>query len=199
MGSQVLLDIVASMVVGGLLLIVALRMNDKAVENTYQSQAALTVQQNLTSLVENIEYDFRKIGYCRNPSLQPKTYMYILSGTDSSISFVTDLSNAGKLDTVQYFLGGHVPGDPNPDVKYLYRQVNSSPPVASNLGITEFHLRYLDGFGQQLSTPFVAPSQAQVIEITVRVEPTVIYNAAYDTIFAVWRQTRLISRNLKAR
>ncbi len=198
------------MLISGFLLLTALQMDEKAVKNTFYSETNLTVQQNLTSLVENLEYDFRKIGYCANPNLQPKTYMYLVSGDTSSISFVADLDNTGVLDTVKYFLGGSVPGCPNPDVRMLYRQVNSGPAVGSNLGVTEFYLKYLDSFGQQLPVPFTAPSQVQMVEITVRVEPTASYgNASTSNTFAswndapqnfaLWRQTRLISRNLRNR
>ncbi len=200
MGSSTLIDIVSSMLISGFLLVTALQMDEKAVQNTYYSETNLTVQQNLTSLVQNLEYDFRKMGYCADPNLQPKTYMYLVQGDTSSISFVADLNNVGVLDTVKYYLGGHVPGCPNPHVKMLYRQVDSDPAVGSNLGVTEFYLKYLDSFGQELPVPFTAPSQVQMVEITIRVEPAAAYDdTTYSQNFALWRQTRLISRNLKNR
>lgn len=200
MGSSTLIDIVSSMLISGFLLVTALQMDEKAVQNTYYSQSNLTVQENLTSLVQNLEYDFRKMGYCADPNLQPKTYMYLVQGDTSSISFVADLDDIGVLDTVKYYLGGPVPGCPNPHVKMLYRQVDSGPAVGSNLGVTEFYLKYLDSFGQQIAVPFTAPSQVQMVEITVRVEPTAAYNdSTYKQNFALWRQTRLISRNLRNR
>lgn len=199
MGSSTMIDIVSSMLISGLLLLVALRMDEKSVQNTFDSQASLTVQQNLTSVVENLEWDMRKIGYCKNPDLQPQTYMYIVKGDTNLIWFLSDVNNAGVLDTVKYWLGGPVPGSANPDVRMLYRQVDNGPAMGANLGITQFNIRYLDSFGQQLSTPFVAPSQTQIMEITVRVEPTAAYDTAYSSNYAVWRQTRLVSRNLKSR
>lgn len=199
MGSSTMIDIVSSMLISGLLLLVALRMDEKSVQNTFDSQASLTVQQNLTSVVENLEWDMRKIGYCKNPDLQPQTYMYIVKGDTNLIWFLSDVNNAGVLDTVKYWLGGPVPGSANPDVRMLYRQVDNGPAMGANLGITQFNIKYLDNFGQQLSTPFVAPSQTQVMEITVRVEPTAAYDTAYSSNYAVWRQTRLVSRNLKSR
>lgn len=199
MGSSTMIDIVSSMLISGLLLLVALRMDEKSVQNTFDSQASLTVQQNLTSVVENLEWDMRKIGYCKNPDLQPQTYMYIVKGDTNLIWFLSDVNNAGVLDTVKYWLGGPVPGSANPDVRMLYRQVDNGPAMGANLGITQFNIKYLDNFGQQLSTPFVAPSQTQIMEITVRVEPTAAYDTAYSSNYAVWRQTRLVSRNLKSR
>jgi hypothetical protein len=200
MGSSTIIDIVASMLISGFLLVTALQMDEKSTQNTFYSETNLTVQENLTSVVQNLEYDFRKMGYCANPNLQPKTYMYLVSGDTSAISFVADLNNVGVLDTVKYYLGGQVPGCPNPHVKMLYRQVDSGPSVGSNLGITEFYLKYLDTFGQELPVPFTAPSQVQMVEITIRVEPTAAYDdTTYSQNFALWRQTRLISRNLRNR
>ena len=110
MGTSVLLDIIGSMVIGGLLLLTALEMNDSATQNTYQSQENLTVQQNITSLVENLEWDFRKLGYCANPMLTSDPTHYILKGTSDSISFVADTGNVGVLNTITWYLGSIIPG-----------------------------------------------------------------------------------------
>jgi len=64
MGFSSLIDILGSIVIGGLLLMILLRMNETATQNTYEYNGELTVQQNLVSTVQLIEYDFRKIGYC---------------------------------------------------------------------------------------------------------------------------------------
>ena len=200
MGSSTLIDIVSSMLIGGLLLVVAIKMDAQATKNTYDSEASLTVQQNLTSLVENIEYDFRKIGYCKNPNLTTDPAMYILYGDSDSIAFVADLSNIGELDTVTWYLGGAVPGSPNPDIRMLCRKVDSGPTMESNLGVTEFSLAYFETFGQELPG-YVggAPDPPQLIQLTVKVEPTAAYDTSYSSNYAIWRQTRLISRNLRDR
>ncbi len=201
MGSSTLIDIVSSMLISGFLLVTALQMDQQSVKTTYYSETNLTVQQNLTSLVENLEYDFRKMGYCANPDLQPKTYMYVVKGDSNYIWFVADLADTGALDTVKYYLGDTpIPNCPNKNVRMLYRQIDSNPPFGSNLGVAQFSLKYLDGFGQPIQPPIVAPSQVQMVEITLKVEPTAAYgDTSYTQNFALWRQTRLISRNLKNR
>ena len=201
MGSSTMLDIISSMLISGFLLMTAIRMDEQSVKNTYYSETNLTVQQNMTSLVQNLEYDFRKIGYCANPNVQPNPYMYVVGGDTSYIWFVADLDDQGVLDTVKYFLGSDtIPGCANKHVRMLYRQVNSDPPFGSNLGVAEFTLKYLDGFGQDLPVPFTAPSQVQMVEITLKIEPTAAYDdTSYTQNFALWRQTRLISRNLSNR
>lgn len=203
MGTTTLLDIIGSMLISGLLLLTALRMNEQARMNTFNSQANLTVQQNLTSLVQNIEWDFRKIGYCADPTAQPRNFMYIVHGDTDDVTFVGDLDNNGALDTVRWYLGKvPIEGTENPRVRMLYRVVNGERQYGANLGVTQFSLRYFDTLGDSVETPFDAPSTAKLIEITLRVEPVALYDAANNNStsnFSVWRQTRLVSRNLKAR
>ena len=201
MGSSTMLDIISSMLISGFLLFTALQMDQQSIKTTYYSETNLTVQQNLTSLVEILEYDFRRMGYCADPNVQPNPDMYIVKGSSSYIWFVADMDNTGVLDTVKYFLGTNpIPGCANRNVRMLYRQINSDPPVGSNLGVVQFDLKYLDGFGQALPTPIYAPSQVQMVEITLKIEPTAAYgDTTYNQNFALWRQTRLISRNLRNR
>ncbi len=198
MGGSTMIDIISSFLISGLLLLVALRMDDKSVQNTYDSEANLTVQENLTSLVETLEYDFRKIGYCRNTTLLRDPSYFIQHGDTSSIWFLTDTANVGDVDTVKYWLGSSpIAGCANKNARMLYRQVNSGSPTATNLGITQFHINYFNTFGGGIATPFGAPNQAQVITVTVTVQPIAAYDTAFANNFAIWRQTRLVSRNLK--
>lgn len=199
MGSQTMIDIAGSILIGGFLLLTAMRMNATATSTTYQSQAALTVQQNLTSLVEEIEYYFGKIGYLNNMDSTANRSYYILAGSPDSISFEADLQRRGVFDTVSYWLGNHVAGCPNPSVKYLYRKIDDQQPVEANLGVAVFNLAYFDQFMNPLPSSISAPNNVRVIELTVKIEPTTIYNAAYDTVWSVWKETRIISRNLRAR
>ena len=78
MGVSTILDIVGSMIVGGILLLTLFRMNSNATQNTYNFSGELTVQENLVTTVEVLEYDFRKIGYCENPFNIPNPSRAIL-------------------------------------------------------------------------------------------------------------------------
>ena len=196
MGSTTMLDIVGSMLIGAFLLLAAVRMNEKATRNTFESQENLTVQQNLTSIIENIQWDFRKIGYCRDPKQIRDPRYFILYGDVDSLVFRADLSNVGKTDTVRWYLGQYVAG-PNKKIRMLCRQVNSEPPLQANLGVTEFKLKYYDVSDSEMTT-VVAPQEStpQLVELTLRIEPTAAYDTAYTSNFAYWRQTRLVSRNM---
>ena len=115
MGTSVILDIMGSMIIGGILLLTLFRMNDNATRNTYNFSGELIVQQNLVTTVEVLEYDFRKIGYCEDPFALPHPEKdAILFADTSRIKFLTDLMTSpygydphgdGILDTVEYYLG----------------------------------------------------------------------------------------------
>ena len=63
MGTATLIDIVGSVIIGGVLLITLIKVNDNVTRNTYGFSGELVVQENLVTSVEVLEYDFRKIGY----------------------------------------------------------------------------------------------------------------------------------------
>jgi hypothetical protein len=205
MGSSTLLDIIGSAIIGGLLLLVALRLNDKATTNTFQSQENLTAQQNLTSLINNIEFDFRKIGYTANPINVPANDSMIIHGDDHDIKFIAQLYSSGPIDTIEWRLGTDSNICANPHVKMLYRtvtdQFGNSTTYASNLGVTNFNLIYFGpgGITDTIPTPFNRPTLAKLIEIDLRVEPVAAYDTAYTYNFGAWRQIRFTSMNLTNR
>ena len=63
MGFSTLIDILGSTIIGGMLLMILLRLNDASVQNTYVYGGDLMVQQNLVEVVRLLEHDFRKIGF----------------------------------------------------------------------------------------------------------------------------------------
>ncbi len=200
MGTTTLIDLAGSFLISGLLLLTALQLDQKSIQTTFDSQAGLTVQQNMVGLIEILQYDFRKIGYCATAGKLPNSAAntFIQKGDTSTIWFLADVTNSGNVDTVKYWLDtASVPGAANPRVRLLYRQVNSGVPMGSNLGVTQFNIRYFDAFGNQIPTPFGAPNQAQYIVLTIRLEPVAAFNADYSSNFVIWRQTRMVSRNLR--
>jgi hypothetical protein len=213
MGFSSLVDLIGSIVVGGLLFIILLRMNNLSTENTFAYNGELQVQQNLVATVKLIEADFRKIGYCADPDIVVPS-RYITFADSTRISFYTDLATVGNHsgdgvpDLITYYTGptSELAGTPNPyDIK-LYRVENNETPKSANLGITEFKLRYYDSFGHTISTPVADPGIIQTIEINIRVENTAAYNKEYaDTSHsqqyqtAFWRQLRINNRNLTKR
>lgn len=211
MGFSSLIDILGSIVVGGLLFMILLKMNDTAIHNTYEYTGELTVQQNLVEVVQLIEYDFRKIGYCADMS-QIVPERSILYADTSNIKFITDISTPGHsfgdgtFDTLNYYVGAvNQLKTPNKKVRKLYRVVNSETPRSANLGITEFKILYFDSQGDTLSCPVTNPGEIQTMQINVKVENPYTKENLNDTSStggysgAFWRQIRMAARNLKNR
>ncbi|MFA3784060.1 hypothetical protein ABRY23_13450 [Melioribacteraceae bacterium 4301-Me] len=199
MGFSTLIDILGSTIIGGMLLLILLRINDSAVENTYTYGGELIVQQNLVDLVELLEYDFRKIGYCKDWQAIPDPSKAILFADSNSISFLTDVNSDGIPDTLHYYTGptSELSSTPNPRDRILYRVVNSETPNGSNLGVTQFKIRYFNSLGNELTTPVAVPGEINTMQIDVKVENYAAYDNEYSTIF--WRQIRMAARNLRNR
>ncbi len=199
MGFSTLLDILGSTIVGGLLLMILLKLNDASVQNTFTFGGDLIVQQNLVSVVDLIEYDFRKIGYCKDWKKIPDPSKSIIAADTSSITYLTDDDNDGIVDTMHYYTGttSELLATPNTKDRLLYRVLNSDAPKSANMGITQFKLTYFDALGNKLPFPITVPSAIYTMQIDITVENSSAYNQEYSTAF--WRQIRLAARNLKNR
>ena len=199
MGFSTLLDILGSIIIGGMVLIILFRVNTSATSNLYTNTSEANVQSAMISVGAVLEEDFRKIGYCKSWTKIPDPTKAILFADTSSIKFLTDLNNDGNVDTLSYFLGpaSELLNTPNPNDRLLYRVANSDVPKSSNVGITEFKITYFDSFGNILSTPVTPPSQIQKMQIDIMVENTEPIDSTY--VVAFWRQLRLTARNLQNR
>lgn len=199
MGFASLIDILGSMIIGGILMTIAWRLGDASTERTYNYSGELSLQQNLKTVVEIIEFDFRKVGFSDVPGSLPDTIVY---ADANRIDFYTDLiplNGAANNGILKYYLGptSECTATPNPRDRILYRVVNNETPKPSNLGVTQFRLVYMDALGDTLEMPVADPSRIKTIEINIAVENV----AAYDTLYsqAIWRQIRMASRNISAR
>ncbi len=208
MGFSTIIDILGSSLIGGMLLLILLRLNDAGVQNTYTYGGELIVQQNLVDLVSLLEHDFRKIGYCAEWEKLANPLEYIVSADSSSITFLTDVDSDGNVDTMSYYTGptSELANTPNPRDRLLYRVVNNESPKGANLGVTEFKLVYYDALGNEIPSPVTSPSLINTMEINIKVEDVYGYDTANpnkDTTdmyaSAFWRQIRLVARNLKNR
>ncbi|MCB0731322.1 MAG: hypothetical protein KDC88_09835 [Ignavibacteriae bacterium] len=204
MGFSTIIDLISSVVIGGLLLLILFRLNDATVENNYVYGGEAIAQSNLVEVVQLVEHDFRKIGYCKDWEKIPDPSKSILSATQNSISFLTDENNDGNIDTLRYYLGStdELQNTPNPNDRTLYRVLNHQQPQGANLGVTQFDLFFFDAMGNQLTFPITVPSAIYTMQINIRVEDVYGYDRVHDEekySSAFWRQVRLASRNLKNR
>lgn len=199
MGTNVLLDILGSIIIGGILLTTLFRLSDRATESTYNKTGDLIVQQNIAAVVRVLENDFRKIGYCADWKKIPNPAKAIIMADVDKIKFLTDVDRDGNVDTVFYYIGptSELIYTANPRDRFLYRIVNSEKPMKVNLGVTHFQLVYYDVDKDVIPTPIASLGGIYTIQIDVAVEDIEAYNQKYSQVF--WRQLRLVARNLKNR
>ena len=217
MGFSTLIDIAGSSAVGGLILLILFRMNDSSVESHYLNSGELIVQSNLVSIVTLLEHDLRKVGYCEDWEKIPDPAVAILSATNSSIKFLTDVAQSslnplgdGVVDTIKYWVGSNmdseVLGTPNPNDVLLYRQINNQTPLSANLGVTQFSLEYFNANGNKItSIPSSPPLGIMTLQIDITVENVAAYgDDAEDDVYSkdksvFYRQVRLASPSLGIR
>lgn len=199
MGFTTLLDILGSIIIGAVMMTIAYRLSDSITDRTYNHSGELTIQQNLATAAQIIEFDFRKIGYCKNWNLIPDPTKALLYADSSEIKFYTDIDNNGVVDSIHYYLGptSELTGTANPRDRLLYRVLNGELHKSANLGITQFHLVYYDALGDTLIPPIGINGGVTSIEINLTVESTEAYDQKFSKAF--WRQIRMVSRNLKNR
>ena len=104
MGSQVILDLIASSLTFGTLLLMAIRLNGTVSESVQMYNGDLLVQGNIVTVINMLEYDFRKIGYCADSKQLPDPTKYIIYADSNSIKFYTDLANPPHTRTAMAFL-----------------------------------------------------------------------------------------------
>lgn len=212
MGYTTILDIIGSMIIGGILTMTAFRLSDAATGQTYNNSGELALQQNLKTVAQIIEEDFRRIGYSADPdsSFPPgcDRSKSIPSADTSSIWFYTDICTPnhpfgdGNIDSVHYYLGdtSECSNTPNKRDRILYRVVNTETPMPCNLGVTQFRMMFYDAVDDTLATPLTRADIGLIktVEINITVENVAAYNdTGYSSAF--WRQIRLASRNIKTR
>ena len=210
MGFQTIIDLIGSSVIFGWLFLITITASVSNKEDLQSNQGELICQENLVELTKLLEYDFRKIGYCKEPDRFPNPTLAIRLADSTRIKFITDVDIDGSgpdgfIDSIYYYLGpaGVMSGMNNPRVRMLYRQVNNLPVSGANLGVTNFRLTYFTKFNDTLVTPVSAGNLQKIfsIQISLSVENTVasaiVETAPINTQFqsAFWQQRRLSSRN----
>lgn len=199
MGFSTIIDIMGSMIIGGILLTITLRLNDSATGKTYNNSAELSLQENMATVAQIVETDFRKIGYCADWNKFPDPSKAVVYADETSIKFLTDIDLDTNMDSIRFYLGptSELLSTPNPRDRILYRVINTEAPIKSNLGVTQFRLVYFDALGDTLPPPITSPGLITSVEINLAVESVAAYDTAYSSAF--WRQIRLVARNLKNR
>ena len=137
-----MIDYIGSMITGGavFIMMVSYYLNISATAITQMFNS--TTQEDMTSISEIIEYDFRKAGYRVADSVA-------FAAIDSHlVALRGDYNNDGTMDTTFYWLSDvSMPGSENPSAKILYRISGNSTVRLTNNGVTRFRLWYYDQNG----------------------------------------------------
>jgi hypothetical protein len=192
----VLLDIFGSTFIGGMLLLLIIKLNIFTSQASFSSDNELKMQQNAKTLAEILNYDLRKIGYNHDETS-------ILVAEKDRIKFVGDLqppdsSGHGIMDTIEYKIldESYASGTSNVNDIVLVRKVNSEPEISGpSLGLVKLEFSYLDN----LSSPTTELSKIKYIKTEMWVEPTDPANnfitGNKDSVFTYWEFT-IYPRNI---
>jgi hypothetical protein len=206
MGTSSLLDIIGSIIIGGILLITALRLNAAAQEYSAAYYSSYILQSNLLTLIVMVEDDFKHIGYCKNPRLL-STGSAIVDAESTKIQFRCDYYNNGSINTVTYWAGptSELTSTDNPSDFYLYKQIDNNTPTQWNLGTTLFKLKYWDNAGtpdqMTYANALLYPGTIAVTDLVVKLESPFKEKQQYmmDTseYQLYWREMRMISQSFR--
>lgn len=196
MGTNTILDIIGSIIIAGILMLSIFRLQSSSTEDLYRGTTNLNAQTNLATIIQILETDLRRIGYCADWQKIPIPTQAILYADSSSIRYLTDTDNNETLDTLYYYFDSvkDIPQTPNPRDRFLYRIVNNESPADVNMGITQFKMEFYNALGTKLNFPISDPREIYSMQIDITVEDVSAYNENYQTIF--WRQIRMAARNL---
>jgi hypothetical protein len=202
MGYSTILDIVGSIIIGGVLIVILLTTNSSAVQNSFNYGGDLTIQQYLKTVVDMVDQDFSKIGYTSIATVAIDPTKRIVLADTSSITFISDIDNNGSIETVYYYLGttNELAGTINPRDRILYRvskDTSGSLITSRYPGITIFRLLYTDKNGATLSSPVASTSNISKIQIYLTMESSVPYNGVY--VGTNWSSTKCVTVNVDKR
>ncbi len=199
MGFSTIIDILGATIIGGLLLLTITRMNGTATENRFVYGNDKILQREIVNVANIIETDFRKIGYCEDPSQVSDATTLILLADTSSITFLMDVDRNGFLDTLSFYVSDTdaLSFTKNPSDRIMYRKLNIQQPLMICSNITRFYIKYFDALGMELMSPVAQTKRIVFMQISFKVEDPEAYDENYSE--AYWQQVRLTSRNLGKR
>ena len=206
MGSSSILDIIGSIMIGGMLLLITLRLNASAQEYSAAYYSNYILQSNLLTLVVMLEDDFKHIGYCKNPRLI-RTGQAIIDAESTKIQYRTDVNNNGSIDIVTYWAGptSEMAYTDNPSDFFLYKQINGGTATKWNLGTTKFLIKYWDNTGtpdsMSYTQAFNNPGSIAITDVSIRLESPFKRQQQYmnDTLAyqLYWRELRMTSPSFR--
>jgi hypothetical protein len=188
----VVIDILGSSFIGGIILLLILKLNLFASSNGVSSDNELKLQQNAKTLAEIINYDFRKIGYeCDSTA--------IAIADSQHIKFYGDIDRNKTVDIVEYYVSDSTKaaGTENPRDIVLYRKVNGVEQGGPSLGLTKIKFSYLNEYNVVTNVLV----NIRYIKIEIWVESTIpemestFVNPDHPYLFTYW-EMKINPRNI---
>jgi hypothetical protein len=142
---NILIDIIGSTFIGGMIMLLILKLNLYSQNVSYSSDNELKMQQNAKTLAEILDYDLRKVGYNYDSTA-------IITADSNRIKFYADMDEPGStgygtMDIVEYFLGdpSKVSSTINPKDIVLTRVLNGTDTLSGpSLGLVKLVFSYFD-------------------------------------------------------
>ncbi|HEX9252794.1 MAG TPA: hypothetical protein VF870_11170 [Ignavibacteriaceae bacterium] len=140
---NVLIDLIGSSFIGGILLLLILKLNLYTQNTSISSDSELRIQQNAKTLAEIINYDLRKVGYNYNNTA-------MITADSNKIKFYADMNEPGTagygtIDVVEYFLSSpsKASSTTNPKDVVLTRVLNGTDTLSGpSLGLVKLVFSY---------------------------------------------------------
>jgi len=179
------IQLAGSFLIGGMVLLTILSMNIEILETSSINSLGTMAQENVMEIAAILDYDFKKIGH-----MVPRTTSALLSISDSTISFRSDIDQDTIIDTVAYRVGSpsETSSTDNPNDRYLYRSINGTEYDVA-LGITSWELDY---FNENMGATSAVDS-VRIIQISLEVGTMFGYNENYGR--ASW-SSQIAPKNL---
>ena len=142
---NVLIDLIGSTFIGGLLMLLILKLNLYSQNASYSSDSELKMQQNAKTLAQILDYDLRKVGYNFDCTA-------IVVADSNRIKFYADMNEPGTfgygtIDVVEYFLSSpaNAGATTNPKDIVLTRVLNGNDTLSGpSLGLVRLEFSYFD-------------------------------------------------------
>ena len=169
-------DVVCSVVIGGVVLSMLIGFNGNIAESAGSQTIKVIAQSNLTAVVSMLDNEFNKVGF--RIGTQDSAIIYADS---SKVTFISDLRNTGKIDTLSYsYDASGASGQLNKKTHILYRVLKPNglaggSTTSINLGITKFKFYYYNITGSPLTLPIAKTSLIKSMKVVLNVESTVPY------------------------
>lgn len=194
MGFTTIIDILGATIIGGIVLMNLLIMNQNVVQAESMYGHDKNLQIDVVILATIMDRDFGLMGYCGDFTKMDTTS--ILYGDSVSVRFLADVDNNGSFDTLYYFTSdtATLSHTPNPRDRILYRQLNSNPPFVVANNITEFNLKYYYTFSNEQPIPINLDVIVNYVKISFKVEDPFAYSEEYTE--ALWRRLTVTANNL---